>query len=148
MFVIVGGYVIRTLKLTCGDCASFVTDRLPGTVEDSVTLISTKNRGGLVQPHPAVIELCIATEKTIRFILQNVGLTRNTNLRVTTQALSYILLNNIHHKFTCSIHSTALVSLIVKRYTLVRIHHETTKFSANSDNKRSKLSRLIVFSHI
>ena len=38
--------------------------------------------------------------------------------------------------------------LIVKRYTLVRIHHETTKLAANTDNKRSKLSMLLVFSEI
>ena len=136
------------LKLTCNECMTFITDSSPCTADDNVTLINSKNRGGLVQPHPAVVEICLITEKAIRYLLQTIGLVNNINLRITNHALSHILLNNIHRKFSCSIHSTALVTLIVKRYTLVRIHHETTKLAANTDNKRSKLSRLIVFSHI
>ena len=67
---------------------------------------------------------------------------------VKAPTLTYVLLNNIHTKFTCAIHSTELIKTIINRYALIRIKYETTKMIPKQDNMRQKLSRLIVFSHI
>lgn len=77
------------------------------------------------------------------------GLVPNIHKLVTTKTLSYILLNNIHQQFTCSVHATILAKDVihVARYILIRVRHELAK-DTNQDNMRQKLSRLIIFQNI
>ena len=96
-------------------------------------------------PNSAMVELCKAAEKSIRSIDT---LDTHAIKRVKAHTLTYVLLNNIHTKFTCAIHSTELIKTIINRYALIRIKYETTKMIPKQDNMRQKLSRLVVFSHI
>ena len=144
------GYVLRSLKLTCDVCISDIstadTHMADNRSRDDATLIGVKNRGGLVTPHPRVHTICVATEKTIRYILTCQGLPATIHRLVTNRTLGYVLLNNIHQTFTCASHSTSLVKDIITRYSLIRIRHETTK-SVQQDNLRQKLHKLVIFSH-
>ena len=139
------GYVKRSLKLRCSDCLEFIAQEPDPAVADDTTLISVKNRGGLMTPNSAMVELCKAAEKSIRSIDK---LDTHAIKHVKAHTLTYVLLNNIHTKFTCAIHSTELIKTIINRYALIRIKYETTKMIPKQDNMRQKLSRLVVFSHI
>lgn len=147
---ILAGYVVRTLKLKCGDCAQFVADSETHTAPlsaDDLTLVAVKDRGGLIKPHTAVIGVCLAAERSIRLLVTKLGLQHNIHQRVVTQTLSYVLLNNTHAAYTCAAHSTSLIKMIIERYSLIRIHHETSKLT-NTNNTRSKLNRIVIFSHL
>lgn len=145
--IFAAGYVIRTLKLTCGDCTSFLTSEpAVSSTRDDLSLISIKDRGGLYKPNPAVTAICVATEKVVRVNICTNTLRRNIHQIIITQAMTNIFLNNTHHKFsTC--HSTSLIKSIVSRYSLIRIRYEATK-GENTSNLRQKLHRLVVFSHV
>ena len=110
-----------------------------------MTLISVKNRGGLMTPNSAMVELCNAAEKSMRSIDK---LDSHAIKHVKAHTLTYVLLNNIHTRFTCVSHATELIKTIINRYALIRIKYETSKLIPKQDNMRQKLSRLVVFSHI
>ena len=110
-----------------------------------MTLISVKERGGLMTPNSAMVELCNAAEKSIRSMDK---LDSRAIKRVKVHTLPYFLLNKIQTKFTCVSHATELIKTIVYRYSFIRIRYKTSKLIPKQDNMRQMLSRLVVFSHI
>ena len=62
------GYVIRSLKISCADWLSFVTDYQPPPrplSQDDITLFSSKDRGGLVETNSTIDHMCIIAEHTL-----------------------------------------------------------------------------------
>ena len=144
--------MVKSLKLKCDNCVNFVTKwTAPSSqARDDITLVSSKDRGGLTKTHPAIDEICLGTEKAVRSVVQAVGLTPNIFQTVVNRSLTHVLLNNLHTPFECASHSTELAKAVVKRYALIRLRFETTKADAasKSENIRQKLSRLILFSNV
>ena len=139
---------MRSLKLRCDECTSFMAASSQPHTRDDATLISVKDRGGLFTPQPVATQICLGAEKIIRQCISLNGLTQNICQEVVTKTLSYVYQRNIRQQLLCYSHSNALIKSIAARYTKTRIHHETTKSAANKENLRSKLNRLVVFSHV
>ena len=114
---------------------------------DDLSLISSKNRGGLRLTNAVVDNILLACEKCVRHVVDTIGLTEKTTQMVVTRTLSYVLLNNIHGTFRCTCHSTSLIKTLILRYALIRIRHETTKLD-QKDNVRQKLHKLILFNNL
>ena len=148
VYIFSAGYVVRSLKLRCDECTSFMAASSQPHTRDDATLLSVKDRGGLFTPQPVATQICLGAEKIIRQCISLNGLTQNICQEVVAKTFLYVYLSNIHQQFSCHSHSNALIKSIAARYTKIRIHHETTKSAANKENLRSKLNRLVVFSHV
>lgn len=120
------------------------------TTQDDTTLISSKNRGGLIQANPIIDNMCLVAEKALRAVVDTVGLPENCHKLAVSRALTHIYLNSIHMSVPCATHTAALAKTVVERYILIRLRYETTKVDsdAKTDNMRQRLSRLILFSHV
>lgn len=142
---ITAGYVIKSMRLTCDECADFVSEQPPSVIRDDLSLISVKDRGGLHNPNLAVTNMCIAAEKVVRRETES-GIVRDTYQILTMKTMTLVYLNNLHATFPVC-HSTALVKTIVSRYCLIRLRHELTKIE-RTDNMRQKMTRLVIFNHV
>lgn len=60
---------------------------------------------------------------------------------VKAHTLTFVLLNNIHTKFTCAIQPTELIKTIINRYALIRIKYETTKNDPGTGQYDTKVDR-------
>lgn len=136
---------MRTFKTNCDNC---IVDLMFEDNENcSVpTLISVKNRGGLITAPDHVQIVMKAVEATVRAIVSNSIIPKNAHAIIMTQALGYVLNNNVHKRFSCAIHSTSVIREVIKRYTKIRLKHEASKL--DGPVIRSKLSRLVIFSHV
>jgi len=140
---ILAGYILRTLKLRCDLCIS----DLMFTEKSSGTLISVKDRGGLIQPPSHVITICNAAEATFRQLASvNTTFPRNAHKIITTQAMGYVLYKENHRKFASATHSTGIIKEILSRFTSIRIKHEVKR--QVGPVIRSKLNRLAIFIHV
>lgn len=111
------------------------------------TLISIKDRGGLVKAPQHVLDVLLAVESTVRCIVSKQGIIpKDAHAIILTQVLGYVLAKNIHRKFACTIHTTNIIRDIIKRYTKVRLKHEAAK--ADGPVIRSKMSRVVIYSHV
>jgi hypothetical protein len=145
--LILAGYVIGSLKLTCSECTEFVSTATPATTQDDLTLIAVKNRGGLIQPSRFVHEICIQAEKQLRQE-RNDKPRKNAYAITSIRTLSAVYQAGLHNHFSCTIHATELIKMIVSRYVMIRLHYMTKSVEANKQSLRQKLNRLVLFNHV
>ena len=136
------------MKVKCEECISDLTFMEPiASAELGTTLIDVKDRGGLVRPPQVVLLLCQAAESSLRLVLQAEGLTSRAPRLVTNHTASYALSKNLQDRFNCTIHAASLISELIQRYIKIRMHYEAKK-ATSAPVLRSKLNRLIIFSHV
>lgn len=141
------GFVTRTLKLTCGEC---VSDLASDTTEipDTISVITIKDRGGLITPAKSVFDLCLLSEKVLREIVNSQGLKPNTFSIVHCKTLEAAIERRLHMRFTCAEHAVSLVHAIINRYLMVRVKHEASKATSTDKTVRSKLNKLVLFQNV
>ena len=146
-----GGYVIRSMKLQCSECCDSLVVDGRGTrthSNDDITLVSSKDRGGLIYCSDFMKKMCVISEQTIRNHISAKGIDKNIVMSCRSNILNHIFFNNLHRGVQCAVHCAHIIKTIVTRYILIRIHHETQQEeSKKNDNIRSKLNRLVIFQH-
>lgn len=144
----VGGYVIRSTKLNCSDCRDSLIDTDSNDMNDDTTLVSVKNRGGLVVISPNTKKLFVVSEQLLRNYITCNGVDTNVLIKTRNGVLNHILLGNLHGFMKCAVHSTSTIRSLIHRYIMIRVHYETQKItSEKNENIRSKLNRLVIFQH-
>lgn len=142
-FFVTGGFITHSMKLTCSTCIDDITK---SGVSNTNSLISIKNRGGLVVPAVKVLDLCILCEKTIRHLLKYQSLDANSPHIIISSTLQLALEKRVLESYSCTSHAARLIRDIVKRYTMIRIRHECKK--ADLISERRMLNKLILFKHM
>ena len=102
----VGGYVIRSTKLNCSDCRDSLIDTDTNDPNDDTTLVSVKNRGGLVVLSPNTKKLFVVSEQLLRNYITCNGVDTNILIKTRNRVLNHILLGNLHGFMKCAVHST------------------------------------------
>lgn len=147
MFDAVAGYITRSLKLSCGDCVSDVIDAASQTPHGypSRSLIGMKDRGGLTRPSHLVYSLCLVTERELRATLASTPLHRHSFQQIRNASITTITDKRLIQKSSCGAHAARLIREVVKRFITIRLRHiaNTKKHESN----RSRLNRLVIFSH-
>ena len=117
---------------------------------ESSSLIGIKDRGGgLVHPSNHISKCMRVAKTTIRHFVNHEGLLPNSFQKILTSTLTYIFDNNVIEHFKCTAHPSCTVRSLTKRYIRIRLHHETkSQQIKSSDLIRSKLNRLVIFSHV
>ena len=107
-----------------------------------------KNRGGLITTCDLVATLCDLAESTLRHEILTSGLNPTTPrvllLKCTQQAAE----KNVQSKSGCTFHSASLMKDILQRYLTIRLKYEAEKACTTDKSMRSRLNRLVVFSHV
>lgn len=134
------------MRLHCEECLSDVISSTD-LVRPADTLLQIKDRGGLVTPSTTVLQITNAAESATREVLRVDCLRSDSPRKIINLAMTYIYQYDIHQKFTCYTHCAELIREIVQRYVHIRMHHESVK-SHSGPVVRSKLNRLIIFSHV
>jgi hypothetical protein len=141
---------VRTFRTKCVDraCDMLSTSTCSLTFDDSATsLIGVKNRGGLVRPAPHVLQICLATERATRVVLQAYGLRKNIPKQVIAHSLSHAVVSNLSASFACVAHCSSFIRELVSQYTIIQLKHESV-MRHTAPVLRSKLNRLVLFSHV
>ena len=142
--ILLAGFITRTFKTTCTDCATDLISTMPS---QPASLIGKKDRGGLIQPAEHVLNVCLAVEKATRLVIQTAGANWKTPQLVKTHAMGYIVQHSLNDKFNCIPHSTAVIKELIERYASIRLKHEATRLHC-APVMRSRLNRLVIFSHV
>ena len=145
---ILAGFVVRTAKLKCSDCIDDIVCTTADLYESS-SLIGIKDRGGLVHPSKHISKCMRVAETTIRHFIEHEGMLSHSFQKILTSTLTYISENNVIEHFKCTAHASCTVRSLTKRYIRIRLYHETkSQQIKSSDLIRSKINRLVIFSHV
>jgi hypothetical protein len=132
------------MSLRCDVC---IEDLISVAATRSLSFITVKDRGGLVYPSKAMVAICKAGENTLRGLLHATGLSSDIYQRAICRTLNNLLTIAVQRQFKCAIHCSELIREISHRYIQLRIHYETVKAS-KAPVLRTKLNRLVIFSHV
>lgn len=146
-FAVIGGYITRSLKQCCKCTECEATLSTPGQAKHS-SLITVKNRGGLITPCDFVASLSDVAESLLRQEMLTAGLRPSTPRSLLIKSIQLAHERNIHSKSRCTFHSTSLMRDILQRYLKIRINYEAEKDCTTDKSIRSRLNRLVVFSHV
>ena len=155
----IAGYVVNMAKkrVGCERCQ----EALVAENAERHNFVVFKSRGGLQQPSPSVVAICLEAEKSVQFMLRSSGGVLPQCAGILPAIASAVLPNTLGkplfptldiHMFDTSVednHVHTLVKTVAECFARVRLHHlgkcETEK--AVGTNVRKKLTKLILFKH-
>ena len=155
----IAGYVVNMAKkrVGCERCQ----EALVAENAERHNFVVFKSRGGLQQPSPSVVAICLEAEKSVQFMLRSSGGVLPQCAGILPAIASAVLANTLGkplfptldiHMFDTSVednHVHTLVKTVAECFARVRLHHlgkcETEK--AVGTNVRKKLTKLILFKH-
>ena len=155
----IAGFVVKRVlaKISCVQCMSAVT---VDTLDDAASsLLTRKNRGGLMLPAPDVVLVCKVCERVFRtWFHSNAGKLPagdKVKARLINDVLRFVLDVEV---FSClddhvlendilNDHRTRLVKLVCNQYLAVRLFHagKVLTRQMQGDRVRSVLSKTIIF---
>jgi len=146
----IAGFVVYKIKknILCAVC-----EKSLGTKESGSALIGRKNRGGLIQPNPDVIDICKIAERVIRGYQKIDG--SNIVKRITIECMRKIninkyfisLSNHFLEQEPFNNHLLQLLKLIMHIYITLRIHHINSSTNSIDQKIRTFYTKLILFEH-
>ena len=139
----IAGSIVNTIskKIKCGPCIN----RLFSTDKSKVLgLIKFKDQGGLKYPSNFVIKICNYAEQVIRTYKHLIFTMKNVISKLTIDAFNLLPLS---FRELGDEHEDPLILLILKKYYVIRIHHECFLLLGNEERVRMLNNKLNLFRH-
>ena len=179
----IAGFVVRKIvgKISCPECANALHfDSSKATIQDHhyshftglpyLSLISLKNRGGLILPSKGVFQILVKSEKAFRVAVCGVDSRRpvisaRKNLKsimvniIYQQLASDVIFPELnkhdleHEILTEDLHSTQLIKKIIDKYVTIRLltygkHFNKDVLHKDKIGMRQQSTKLVIFKGI
>ena len=164
----IAGFIVGRMltRISCVECANALIYSQSSTDHDhfytlppSCMFISSKDRGGLVQPSASVLRIVLASESCIKSLISN-----------PSKLNKYIIINSVngsiqnpfpvldahdtdHEILSEDLHSTQLTKTIISYYIKIRLHSYEKQFNKDKLHKnkiglRQQSTKLLIFKGI
>lgn len=153
----IAGFVIKKI-LKCINCSTCQASLINNFNENMNTLITIKNRGGLIFPSNSVVLVCQETERFIRNFPPTYFNNNKNKLYLLNKVKQNLYKSKRELFYNCpgqesflDNHESQIIKLIVFKYVDIRIFHEIRKVNdANikSSRTRAKFTKMVLFYHI
>jgi len=146
----IAGFIVRRMltRISCVECANALTYSQSATDHDhfytllpSNMLISSKDRGGLVQPSSSVVRIVLASESCIKTVISNPSklnknmIINSVNGSIQNPFPELDLHDTDHEILSEDLHSTQLTKTIISYYIKIRLHSYEKQFNKDKLHK-------------
>ena len=168
----IAGFIVRKIlkRISCVQCSESLLHNLPNLHNDhgygryilpSLSLINSKNRGGLIIPSKSVVDIVIKSDKAFRiYIGTKSKMNKHTMLNmIYSSIISTNLFSELadhdkeNEQINEDMHSSQLIKKIIKKFLKLRLFAYTKQYNKDilhkdSIGKRQQSTKLVLFSGI